>query len=71
LSGDATFLQRLLVGWTKSNGVKLVRGTDKRLRLSRRRPRIRCAITITSNGLLGEKHQEGLALFRSLKIIRY
>jgi hypothetical protein len=24
LSGDATFLQRLLVGWTRSNGVKLV-----------------------------------------------
>jgi hypothetical protein len=24
LSGDATFLQRLLVGWTRSDGVKLV-----------------------------------------------
>jgi len=29
LSGDATFLQRLLVGWTRSSGVKLVPFCEK------------------------------------------
>jgi hypothetical protein len=29
LSGDATFLQRLLVGWTRSRGVKLVPFSEK------------------------------------------
>jgi hypothetical protein len=29
LSGDATFLQRLLVGWTRSSGVKLVSFCEK------------------------------------------
>jgi hypothetical protein len=29
LSGDATFLQRLFVGWTRSNGVNLVPFSEK------------------------------------------